>query len=210
MEPLESTGLHPSSTSKASIVAKTFYHYDKSFYLSEKFISRCGKHRLETAKTDCLRTAPLGPIAYYRPYLQKRCFAPWQWTDPFHEVFEQYAQHEQKARRIRRSPSPFLHISCRSPAKTYRSRSRDEGWGKIPYFAEATLSLMKWGKIPYFAEATLSLMTSWGLSTRSTGSTAGFARRRIIRPTACIDSSPTFCSIEVSAGSNSASAALLS
>lgn len=194
MEPLESTGLHPSSTSKASIVAKTFYHYDKSFYLLEKFISRCGKHRLGTAKTDCLRTAPLGPIAYYRPYLQKRCFAPWQWTDPFHEVFEQYAQHEQKARRIRRSPSPFLHISCRSPVKTYRSRSRDEGWGQIPYFAEATLSLM----------------TSWGLSTRSTGSTAGFARRRIIRPTACIDSLPTFCSIEVSAGSNSASAALLS
>lgn len=66
------------------------------------------------------------------------------------------------------------------------------------------------GQIPYFTEATLSLMTSWGLSTRSTGSTAGFARRRIIRPTACIDSSPTFCSIEVSAGSNSASAALLS
>lgn len=194
MEPLESTGLHPSSTSKASIVAKTFYHYDKSFYLLEKFISRCGKHRLGTAKTDCPRTAPLGPIAYYRPYLQKRCFTSSQWTDPLHEVFEHYAQHEQKGRRARRSPSPFLHISCRSPAKTYRSHQPRR----------------RVGQIPYFAEATLSLMTSWGLSTRSTGSTAGFARRRIIRPTACIDSSPTFCSIEVSAGSNSASAALLS
>lgn len=194
MEPLESTGLHPSSTSKASIVAKTFYHYDKSFYLLEKFISRCGKHRLGTAKTDCPRTAPLGPIAYYRPYLQKRCFTSSQWTDPLHEVFEHYAQHEQNGRRARRSPSPFLHISCRSPAKTYRSHQPRR----------------RVGQIPYFGEATLSLMTSWGLSTRSTGSTAGFARRRIIRPTACIDSSPTFCSIEVSAGSNSASAALLS
>lgn len=58
--------------------------------------------------------------------------------------------------------------------------------------------------------ATLSLMTRCGFKTRSTGSAAGFARRRIMRPTAWWDSSATFCSIEVSEGSNSASAALLS
>ena len=128
-----SPGSAPASSIGASISDKTFYHYGKTFYLSESF------------------------------------------------------------------------MSCRRKGKGAGDGARRRAEGGRNERGTAA----RCGRRPYRA-ATLSLMTRWGLSTRSTGSAAGLSRRRIMSPTAWWESSATFCSIEVSEGSNSASAALLS